>query len=37
VRSYAEKEDAEDAVWCAPGVTKLESYLEIEPQEAYTY
>lgn len=37
VRSYAEKEDAEDAVWCAPGVTKLESYLEIEPQEIYTY
>ena len=37
VRSYAEKEDAEEAVWCAPGVTKVESYLEIEPQEAYTY
>lgn len=37
VRSYAEKEDAEEAVWCAPGVTKVESFLEIEPQEAYTY
>lgn len=37
VRSNAEKEDVEDAVWCASGVTKLESYLEVEPQETYSY
>lgn len=37
VRSHAEMEDIEDAVWCAPGVTNVECYLEIEPHEEYTY
>lgn len=37
VRSFAEKEDIESAVWCAPGVNKVESYLEVEPAEVYTF
>ena len=32
VRSHAEKEDAEEAVSCAPGINKVESYLYVEPQ-----
>lgn len=32
VRSFAEKEDAENAAACAPGVSKVQSYLYIEPQ-----
>lgn len=32
VRSHAEKEDAESAAWCAPGVTAVESFLVVEPQ-----
>lgn len=32
VRSHAEKEDAESAAWCAPGVSTVESYLVVEPQ-----
>ena len=33
VRSMAEKEDAETAVWNAPGITSVESKLEIEVPE----
>ena len=33
VRSIAEKEDAESAVWNAPGITSVESKLEIEVPE----
>lgn len=32
VRSFAEKEDAENAAWCAPGISKVESFLQVEPQ-----
>jgi osmotically-inducible protein OsmY len=30
VRSFAEKEDAENAAWNAPGVNLVDSKLEIE-------
>ena len=33
VRSYTEKEDAESAAWNAPGVTSVESKIEIEEPE----
>ena len=32
VTSYAEKEDAINAAWCAPGMTSVVSFLEVEPQ-----
>jgi osmotically-inducible protein OsmY len=36
VRSFAEKDDAEKAAWSAPGVTAVESRLEIEvPQYSF--
>lgn len=37
VRSFAEKQDVEDAAWCAPGVSKIESHLEVEPVEVFTF
>lgn len=37
VRSFAEKEDVEDAAWCAPGVNKVESHIEVEPVEVYSF
>lgn len=38
VRTYVEKEDAEDAAWCAPGITTVESHLKVEPElEPYAY
>ena len=37
VRSFAEKEDVEDAAWCAPGVSSVESHLEVEPVELFTF
>ncbi|MBS1527816.1 MAG: BON domain-containing protein [Bacteroidetes bacterium] len=36
VRSFTEKEDAEDAAWSAPGVEQVESKLEVgEPEYVY--
>lgn len=36
VRSYAEKEDAIHAAWCAPGITSVVSFLETEPQMEFS-
>ena len=33
VRSFAEKEDAESAIWAAPGVASIDNRLEIEIPE----
>jgi len=37
VRSYAEKEDAESAAWAAQGITTVENYLQLVPEEEYTF
>jgi osmotically-inducible protein OsmY len=37
VRSYAEKEDAEDAAWSAPGIASVDSRLVLIPEELYTF
>lgn len=38
VRSFAEKEDAENAAWFAPGITAVESKIEIEvPEYSFEY
>ena len=37
VRSFAEKEDAEDAVWAAPGVLTVENNLEVEEEAEFSF
>ena len=37
VRSYAEREDAENAAWSAPGVATVRNYLELVPEEEFTF
>lgn len=37
VRSFSEKEDVENAAWCAPGVCRVESHIEVEPVEVFTF
>jgi osmotically-inducible protein OsmY len=31
VRSWAEREEAEEAVWSALGITKVQNHITIEP------
>jgi osmotically-inducible protein OsmY len=37
VRSYAEKQDAEDAAWSAPGIGSVVSFLEMVPEPELTF
>jgi osmotically-inducible protein OsmY len=37
VKSFAEKDDIEDAVWCAPGVSTIESHLTVEPELDFAF
>jgi len=37
VRSNAEKEDAEQAAWCTPGVTHVDSFLQVESEHATVF
>lgn len=37
VRSYAEKDDAEEAAWAAPGITSVENKLSVIPVEEYAF
>jgi osmotically-inducible protein OsmY len=37
VRSSAEKEDAEHAAWCTPGVTHVDSFLQVESELMMIY
>jgi osmotically-inducible protein OsmY len=37
VKSFSEKEDAEDAAWSAPGVLKVENHLEVEELEEFSF
>ncbi|MGZ8538956.1 MAG: BON domain-containing protein [Flavisolibacter sp.] len=37
VRSYAEREDAENAAWSAPGVATVENHLYLIPEEEFSF
>ena len=37
VRSYAEKDDATDAAWAAPGIAIVENNLELVAEEEYSF
>ncbi|HEX6915526.1 MAG TPA: BON domain-containing protein [Chitinophagaceae bacterium] len=37
VRSFAERDDAEEAAWAAPGITVVENNLVVVPEEEYVF